>query len=438
MQLRADDYARVSENGGPGAPNSPDPQGWGTAEAAGESLGPFTDLHPIFDLVGLDMRGTGASVPVLCDPDNFNNITWPTIKDEKTYDDMISRSKAWGESCVDMTGPLIHHMGTDQAIRDLDMLREALGYNKTNFLGFSYGTQFGSEYAELFPDKVDKMVLDGIFDRHLPDESFITTYAAGLESVVDDFFHWCNATADCALHGRDSAAIFDAVYAATESSTLKAESESCNGAPCNHGGIANTWEFVFLTVTGLHDYMKPNSPANWYTYASNLEAAFDKGNGSAFIGGATTANSSSLENLIYSELIIICSDRARRRMTWKDYLNVYQITELIAPHTRGGGIAQQFASICTGWPIESSNPPHDLDPKQMNKLPPVLLVNAFYDPATASPWGLFMRQQIPTGHTIYRNGGGHTSWPQNGATTNAINAYLVNGTLPAEGTVYPS
>ena len=65
-----------------------------------------------------------------------------------------------------------------------------------------------------------------------------------------------------------------------------------------------------------------------------------------------------------------------------------------------------------------------------------MLVNAFYDPSTVSPWGLDMRGQIPTGFSVYRNGGGHTSWSLNGETTRAVNAFLVHGEIPPDGTVY--
>ena len=281
-----------------------------TAEAAGKGSGAFTELRPVYDIIGLDLRGTGASVPVRCDPDTVNRLIWPEVKDEASYKDMLARAEAWGQSCVNMTGPLIYHMGTDQTVQDLDLLRRALGHDKLNYLGFSYGTHIGSVYAEMFPDKVGRMVLDGVSDLHLSDEMYLTTSAVGLESTFDDFSRWCNTTAKCALWGRDQAAIFDAVVAAAENGTLHAQ--KCSGGPCNHNGTARVWEFILNSESQLHDYNAKQLQDNWYSYAEGLKAAFDYGNESYFVQALTTANSSSLDFSIYSQFIITCSDRPKR------------------------------------------------------------------------------------------------------------------------------
>jgi pimeloyl-ACP methyl ester carboxylesterase len=321
-------------------------------------------------------------------------------------------------------------MGTDQAIQDLDLLRQALHHDKMNYLGWSYGTQFGTEYAEKFPDKVGRMVLDGVYDRHLSLETYLSTGAVGSETTLEDFFRWCNTTTDCALYGRDQAAIWDGVAAAADAGTLRVQ--SCAGVPCANNGIVAPWQFRGLLYSLLHDYDAPSRVHSWYRYAEGLEAAFDSGNGSYFASPPTTANSSAL----YPQIIILCSDRDNRQFTFDDFRNFYTLAPVWAPHTLGYSFAQQTVALCSGWPVDSTNPPHDLDPQRMSQLPPVMMVNSFYDPATVSPWGLAMRSQVPTAFSIYRNGGGHTSWALNGDTTKAINAFLVNGTIPADGTVY--
>lgn len=396
------------ENGGPGAQNTVVACNLASEEAAGKSGGPFEALRSAYDIVGLDMRGTGASVPVTCDHNAMNRLTWPAVKDEASYEDMVARSEAFGRSCVNMTGPLIYHMGTNQAIQDLDLLRQALGDKKLNYLGFSYGSQFGSEYAEMFPDKVGRMVLDGVADNHLVDEVYLTAASVGLESTFDDFFRWCNTTSDCALYGRDAAAIFDSVVAASSAGTLHAQ--SCSGGLCNHNGTADVWEMILISASNLHDYNIKTLPENWYNYAEGLKEAYDNGNGSFFVSGPVTTDSSSSANTLVSQYVISCSDRPERRLTQADYKNIYTLLPVLAPHSLGYSIQQQTVSVCSGWPIISSNPPHNLDPHRMNQLPPIMLVNAFYDPATTSPQGLAMRSQIPTAFSIYRNGGGHTSY----------------------------
>ena len=72
----------------------------------------------------------------------------------------------------------------------------------------------------------------------------------------------------------------------------------------------------------------------------------------------------------------------------------------------------------------------------MAKLPPVLIVNGVYDPATAVSWSAVMRENVPTGINVYRDGGGHTSYRHMGNTTNAIDAFLIDGKKPVDGTIY--
>jgi hypothetical protein len=146
--------------------------------------------------------------------------------------------------------------------------------------------------------------------------------------------------------------------------------------------------------------------------------------------------SSSIDNSLYPQFAISCSDRPTRRLTFKDYLNIYTLTKFWSPHTLGYGNVQQTVSVCTGWPLKPSNPPHDLDPKRMAQLPPIMLVNSFYDPSTVSPWSLAMRAQNPTAFSVYRNGGGHTSFSRNGDTHDAIVTFLAHGAIPPDGTVY--
>lgn len=92
------------------------------------------------------------SSPIKCDPAVWNERpTWfPATQEE--FDKMVARNKAIGQSCLNLTGPLLGHIDTTSAARDMEALRLALDDGKLNFLGFSYGSQLGTQYAELFPN----------------------------------------------------------------------------------------------------------------------------------------------------------------------------------------------------------------------------------------------------------------------------------------------
>ncbi|PKK51146.1 hypothetical protein CI102_5701 [Trichoderma harzianum] len=141
---------------------------------------------------------------------------------------------------------------------------------------------------------------------------------------------------------------------------------------------------------------------------------------------------------VFPELAITCSDRSDRVLSVEDFRNIWTVTPLIAPHSRGMGIVSQALTVCTGWPVKPLNPLRDFNLTRQKTLPPVMLVNSFYDEATVLPWGLGMRANMPTAFSIYRNGSGHTSFSLQGDTAGAITAFLANGSIPKDGTIYQS
>ncbi|MEJ2578531.1 MAG: alpha/beta fold hydrolase, partial [Kineosporiaceae bacterium] len=124
-----------------------------------------------FDIVGFDPRGTNFSANVACWP-NMGEQTaaigpilttaFPWTSDEKA--DYVAASKAFGRACSSTGRPLSAHMSTAEVARDMDVLRRAVGDPKLTYMGFSYGTYLGNVYANLFPDRVRAVVIDGVVD----------------------------------------------------------------------------------------------------------------------------------------------------------------------------------------------------------------------------------------------------------------------------------
>ena len=124
-----------------------------------------------FDIVGFDPRGIVFSDNVNCFPSTraqtpalgaLGAVSFPvTAKEQKTY---IRASKAYGQACSTTGKPLSVSMSTAEAARDMDVLRRAVGDKKLSYLGFSYGTYLGQVYANLFPDRVRALALDGVLD----------------------------------------------------------------------------------------------------------------------------------------------------------------------------------------------------------------------------------------------------------------------------------
>lgn len=211
----------ASNNGGPGAPDIDSVLGQARTENGIQPIGMFSkELREVYDVIGLDMRGDGLSQPILCDGSIRNRPVKILTTNEAEFDALAARNRDFAESCSNMTGPYYKFLGTDQRIRDIDLVRESLGEEKFNYRGFSYGTQIGAEYAEMWPEKVDRMVLDGVMNRGLSNNDAVITLASAFESSFNYFMDWCNRTSECALHGEDILTMWDELLTAADEKKL--------------------------------------------------------------------------------------------------------------------------------------------------------------------------------------------------------------------------
>jgi pimeloyl-ACP methyl ester carboxylesterase len=117
-----------------------------------------------YDIVGWDPRGVGRSTPVECfgtdELDQYFSMDSSPDNDEELQA-RIDKQIEFGKSCLERSGALLEHISTADTVRDLDLLRGLVGDSKINYFGSSYGTRIGALYAELFPQRVGRMVLDG-------------------------------------------------------------------------------------------------------------------------------------------------------------------------------------------------------------------------------------------------------------------------------------
>jgi pimeloyl-ACP methyl ester carboxylesterase len=119
-----------------------------------------------YDIVSWDPRGIGASTAVQCFPNQAAEnaflgkyANFPAgSRQQRGY---IRRWRTFGKTCAARDGALLRHVSTADTARDLNLLRRALGQPKLNYLGLSYGTFLGATYANLFPRRVGRLVLDG-------------------------------------------------------------------------------------------------------------------------------------------------------------------------------------------------------------------------------------------------------------------------------------
>lgn len=194
--------------GGPGGPGVPE------LAYGGED---FMDLTDGYDLVSFDPRGVGRSSPVSCGDGTDEALEATDDGDDANSPQAaLERLRRAAAACGKNSGPVLPHIGTLNASRDLDVMRAALGDKKLNYLGFSYGTRLGAVYAAQFPDKVGRMVLDGVDTLTEPLTEQNLVGAAGQQAALEDYLDACTEQLTCPF-GQDSRSAREQVVALVDS-----------------------------------------------------------------------------------------------------------------------------------------------------------------------------------------------------------------------------
>lgn len=391
-----------------------------------------SELLNQYDLIGLDPRGTGLSSPIICDQNIWNQRVPTTPKNEDEYKQLVAHNKAFSESCKKGTGPIFDFLDTTSAARDMESVRQALREDKLNFLGQSYGSKLGATYAGLYPKNVGRMVLDGILDVSEPDTLELTIESNAYETTLDKFFEWCNITTDCALHGQDAARIFDELIDSANIKPIPALGCSASSeTPCRSDATGE--EILSQVQEGLLGFAPSAIFPGWVALSVSIAEA-SRGNATLISTPiVTTPNHSS-----FSFLGIACKDWAPTSKSYVDLALKRQMTSALSPHTRGNTQIYESQSSCIGWASPPVQARDILDPKQVNKLPKVLLVNSLWDPSTSIAWANALRLKIPSSVLIIRNGSGHTSYQTFEKTSMAMDAFFLTGELPAQGSTFDS
>ena len=175
------------------------------------------EVRARFDLVGFDPRGIARSTALRCfgsprqwDP-AFPEVAFPLTSGE--LDAWITADRYLVDACDRRGGSIIDHMATADVARDMDRLRAAVGDDQLTYAGVSYGSYLGVTYANLFPNRVRAVVVDGVLDpiawstgrgneaATLPFSTRLQS-DVGAQATLNEFFRLCDAGgANCAFSG---------------------------------------------------------------------------------------------------------------------------------------------------------------------------------------------------------------------------------------------
>lgn len=379
-------------------------------------------LQERYDIVGFDPRGVGASSAVSCydDPsfmDWYNYSIIPGEPGSPDWLDGIAAANAeFGQACLEHTGPLLEFVDTVSAARDMDLLRAILGDERLNYLGYSYGTFLGATYADLYPEKTGRMVLDGALDPATSDFDVTMTQAVGFESAFRAYLEDCLGREECPFTGTVDAAM-------AETGALL---ESLVDAPLPHddGRMLGASTMFIAIILPLY------SQANW-PYLDQLFAEVPDGETSTAFFLADAYNERNPDgtyatNSTEAFVAINCLDYISASTPESMAAEAAELAEaapVFGPRMSWGGTS------CADWPFPATR---ERGPIAAEGSSDILVLGTTNDPATPYVWAEAMAAQLANGHLVTYHGEGHTAYNKGSACVNdVVDAYFIDGTVPA-------
>ncbi|KAK0436830.1 Alpha/Beta hydrolase protein, partial [Desarmillaria tabescens] len=178
-----------------------------------------------YDIVSFDPRGVGNSTPRaefflskeerslwLANPDH-----WVAIPSADQIPHLWASAMVLAELAKERDNGILNYVSTDNIARDMLRISEAAGQEKLQYWGFSYGTVLGATFATMFPDKVERIVLDGVLDMDGWYSNDWRNELVDTDKVMQSFFDGCAAAGPdaCAFYAPTAEEIsnnLDSIY----------------------------------------------------------------------------------------------------------------------------------------------------------------------------------------------------------------------------------
>lgn len=398
-----------------------------------------------YDVVGIDPRGVGPSAPMRCrtneKPPPYPRAWFPT--NTKQAKKQIRLDQWFRDACDNSASPIVAHMSTADTARDMDLIRQALGDTELHYYGVSYGTQLGSTYAALFPDTVGRMIVDGVLDPEAwtSGDGDASTRPFS-ERLGSGFGAWKGLTAAfaecdrvgkrrCVLAGSASEAWNDVIKKLRKKPFAtrhgRVTYDQVVGSALSYLYSPDGVPWLMREIKRLHRAMFGKGalrPGAWRPAAVQRRVTDERGIpgpyglarlrrvGNPFAGVACADS----RNPVNPRAWIAAGKRADRASPWFG-----------RPWTWA-------SSICAGWPREYKEDAF-MGPFATTTANPVLVVGNTYDPATPLHGARAVNRLLDGSRLLVLDGWGHGAIAGSRCIDDAYADYLVDGTLPAAGTV---
>ncbi|PIL33842.1 hypothetical protein GSI_03548 [Ganoderma sinense ZZ0214-1] len=402
-----------------------------------------------FDFLSFDPRGVGASTPRLdCFTTSSERDIWNMqvgnqlldASDVSLLNLYIARAQVVGARCAAasaLNGDIAQFMSTASVATDMLNIVEKLGQDKLQYWGFSYGTILGQYFAAMYPDNIERMVLDGVYDGNNYRASLWNSNVINNEAVIDSLFTFCHQAgpSGCALYDSTPDAIRDRFFAVLE---------SVKHAPVAIPLATPPLVVTYLDLIGMIN-INAYSPIDGYPYVAATIRALETGNQTLLAalapalatpvacdcGQAAPALPLPLNN--YDTLhAVACGDADAQTYAREGYAAFFADITRVAPTV--GALWAVYHLECTQWPVRpkwrytgalAGRPAH-----------PILIVQPKFDPAGPLHDALEVRKRYEGTGLLVQNSYGHTTPSAPSAcTARYVREYFEAGTMPEEGTV---
>lgn len=374
------------------------------------------DVTSRFDIVGFDPRGVGRSAPVECYTDKQLDASFgldpDPVGDEFTAE--LSRMEQVAATCAGKYGDALNHFSTRQTAHDMDAIRTAVGDERMTYLGFSYGTLLGAVYAQLYPEQIRAMVLDGAVDAEEDGIAASEGQAAGFELAFSNFVDWCDGTpAECPLGPDTRAAVTGAIESARADPVAGSDGRVATAGWVFWAVVSTMYQQGLWPELGAAiDQLDGGDPSGVFELVDVYTGRDADGDYPNLFDALTAVNCVDDDTEVTVEQAQVLRDE------WRDKYPIF-----------GPSLAVSLLG-CAVWPAEPD--PYPTGPAE--GAPPILVVGTTGDPATPYESTPRLAEMLEVGVVLTNEGEGHTAYPGSRCVDDTVNAYLIDLTVPDDGT----
>ncbi|RVX73450.1 hypothetical protein B0A52_03092 [Exophiala mesophila] len=411
------------------------PGGPGTSGT--ETLG-FTaeDLHlnigGQFDLIAWDYRGTGKTLPFNCGLADALETSGPQRRDEVLPSTNLTElfldvgwefSVETAAACYAANSEIGRYIGTSSSAYDMVAIIDALDEDGLlRYYGYSYGTALGSYFAAMFPEKVDRMVLDANVNPTLYQMGTHAKLAAEIDKTFAAFIDECVANADaCALVNATNATTSAEMFEVMDEFLLPITAEAASSLEVFSAYV----EFKNTIQMGLYN------PSRWPILAERLAAILLGEVEEEEENEDTDSSAPEPYNLGVDAIMgIRCSDATFQVSSAEEYLPT--LAEQLNS-TEGFGVIYSALWPCAAWNM--SDVVQYQGDFRVKTRHPILLINGEYDSGTPAIGAFNASAGFEDSVVLIHDGYGHGIFPNpSDCVAEKIQSYFVDGDLPEEGT----